>query len=250
MLIPSRTPVVSRQIANFAAEVVLTPSSDGTITLAPHPIYDPTHFANLRQLSTVAGREGYNGACVPAIRCDSVHPAPLMIPPPRPTAGSAALRLGRVHLVCDPRTPSDACRVQTCHNTIMWPLSPLSRPPHATRPPSARHASPFMRHPPPPPSRRPRVSDLRHAAPHSPGAHPSTSRPPPPTRHLRTGGLRLLQAALHRFFLHCRRNDVDLPGDRGFTAHYHTTVPRQVGLAGSSAIVTAFMKAVLAFYGA
>jgi len=123
--------------------VILTPSSDGSITLAPHPIYDPTHFANLRQLSTVAGREGYNGAWR-IEGCISLHPQP-----------------------------------------------------------------------------------LTHTA----------------------GGLRLLQAALHRFFLHCRRNDIDLPGDRGFVAHYHTTVPRQVGLAGSSAIVTAFMKALLAFYG-
>jgi hypothetical protein len=77
MLILFRTPVLSRQIANFAAEVVLTPSSDGTITLAPHPIYDPTHFANLRQLSTVAGREGYNGACVPGHAAIRFTPCPL-----------------------------------------------------------------------------------------------------------------------------------------------------------------------------
>lgn len=63
------------------------------------------------------------------------------------------------------------------------------------------------------------------------------------------GGLRLLQAALHRFFRHCRVREIDLH-DRGFTARYHTTIPRQVGLAGSSAIITAFIRAVLVHYGA
>lgn len=63
-----------------------------------------------------------------------------------------------------------------------------------------------------------------------------------------SGGIRLMAAALHRFYQHCAKRGVVLP-DKGFAARYHTTVPRQVGLAGSSAIITAFLRAVLRFYG-
>lgn len=49
------------QIANFFAEVLLHPSSSSAITLVPHHIYDPSTFDNLRQLSTISGREGYSG---------------------------------------------------------------------------------------------------------------------------------------------------------------------------------------------
>lgn len=62
------------------------------------------------------------------------------------------------------------------------------------------------------------------------------------------GGLRLFHAALFRLAKHCREHDVQLPR-RGFTAWYHTTVPRQVGLAGSSALLTAFVRAVFQHYG-
>lgn len=113
---------MSVTIHNFRAEVLLSPASDASITLIPHTVYDAATFANLRHISTVAAREGYNG------------------------------------------------------------------------------------------------------------------------------GLRLMAAALHRFFLHCRTRGVDL-ADRGFSARYHTTVPKQVGLAGSSAIVTAFVRALMKFYG-
>ena len=64
-----------------------------------------------------------------------------------------------------------------------------------------------------------------------------------------SGGLRLMAAALHRFHVLCTLKQYPLNRSRGFTARYHTTVPRQVGLAGSSAIITAFLRAVFAFYG-
>ena len=64
-----------------------------------------------------------------------------------------------------------------------------------------------------------------------------------------SGGIRLMMAALHRFRKHCADKGVVLPPESGFFVRYHTSVPRQVGLAGSSAIVTAFLRAVMAFYG-
>jgi galactokinase/mevalonate kinase-like predicted kinase len=115
-------------VANFRAEAWLLPNadpSDATISLFPHPVYDPLRFPNLRHLSTVSGREGYSG------------------------------------------------------------------------------------------------------------------------------GIRLMMAALHRVYLHLTKRGIAFPpaGASGFTLKYHTTVPRQVGLAGSSAILTAFLRAILRHYG-
>jgi glucuronokinase len=62
------------------------------------------------------------------------------------------------------------------------------------------------------------------------------------------GGLRLLQACCKKFFEYCNFNGIALPR-QSFTLSYDTNVPRQVGLAGSSAIVTACLKALMAFYG-
>lgn len=61
------------------------------------------------------------------------------------------------------------------------------------------------------------------------------------------GGQRLLFAACKRFAEYCRTHGITLDR-RGFTISYDTNIPRQVGLAGSSAIVTAAMKALLRFY--
>ncbi len=62
------------------------------------------------------------------------------------------------------------------------------------------------------------------------------------------GGTRLLYAACKRFRDYCRERDIVLP-DRGFTIGYDTNIPRQVGLAGSSAIVTAAIQGLMEFYG-
>jgi len=62
------------------------------------------------------------------------------------------------------------------------------------------------------------------------------------------GGLRLQFAACKRFREYCANAGIQL-SDRNFTVRYTTNIPRQVGLGGSSAIVTATMKALMAFYG-
>ncbi len=66
-------------------------------------------------------------------------------------------------------------------------------------------------------------------------------------RHGYYGGVRLLRAAAKAFVDHCTARDVALH-DRGFRLTYRSTVPRQVGLAGSSAIVVAALRALMAFY--
>lgn len=61
------------------------------------------------------------------------------------------------------------------------------------------------------------------------------------------GGQRLVKAAMKRLHDHCRKNDIELH-DRSFTISYESDIPRLVGLAGSSAIITATMRALLKFY--
>ena len=61
------------------------------------------------------------------------------------------------------------------------------------------------------------------------------------------GGIRLIKAAIKRFRDHCHRQGITLP-DRNFTLEYTTNIPVRVGLAGSSAIVTSTMRALLEFY--
>ncbi len=61
------------------------------------------------------------------------------------------------------------------------------------------------------------------------------------------GGLRLVKAAIKRFAEHCQRYEIALPR-QNFSLRYSSTIPRQVGLAGSSAIVTATMRALCRFY--
>jgi len=61
------------------------------------------------------------------------------------------------------------------------------------------------------------------------------------------GGARLVKAAVKHFADDCTRQGITLPG-RNCTLEYDTTIPRQVGLAGSSAIITATMKALQQFY--
>lgn len=58
------------------------------------------------------------------------------------------------------------------------------------------------------------------------------------------GGVRLVKAAVKRFADHCRDRGLDITG-RGFRIRYETDIPVRVGLAGSSAIVTATIKALM-----
>ncbi len=62
------------------------------------------------------------------------------------------------------------------------------------------------------------------------------------------GGIRLLKATAKRFYDYCRENEIVLP-DMNFTLRYSSNIPHGVGLAGSSAIITACMRALMAFYG-
>jgi glucuronokinase len=62
------------------------------------------------------------------------------------------------------------------------------------------------------------------------------------------GGVRLIKAAVRRFGDYCAENGIPL-APRNFTAEYSSNIPRLVGMAGSSAIVTAVMRALMQFYG-
>lgn len=61
------------------------------------------------------------------------------------------------------------------------------------------------------------------------------------------GGLRLLAASIARFHDYSQENGIELD-DRNFTIRYRSSIPHQVGLAGSSAIITACFRALMAFY--
>ena len=66
-------------------------------------------------------------------------------------------------------------------------------------------------------------------------------------RHGYYGGIRLLKATIKRFFDYCLDNHIQID-ERNFTIRYSSNVPTQVGLAGSSAIITACMRSLMAFY--
>jgi glucuronokinase len=61
------------------------------------------------------------------------------------------------------------------------------------------------------------------------------------------GGLRLVKAAIKKFAEYCDRQGLKLP-DQNFSVRYDSNIPRQVGLSGSSAIITATMRALMKFY--
>lgn len=60
------------------------------------------------------------------------------------------------------------------------------------------------------------------------------------------GGVRLIKAAIRKFYDYCPKENTDL--DKNFTISYDSNVPLRVGLAGSSAIITSVMKALMCFY--
>jgi len=62
------------------------------------------------------------------------------------------------------------------------------------------------------------------------------------------GGIRLLKATIKRFYDYCQAHQIELHR-KNFTIRYHSTIPHGVGLAGSSAIITACLRALTAFYG-
>jgi len=62
------------------------------------------------------------------------------------------------------------------------------------------------------------------------------------------GGIRLIKATIKRFVDYCDRLGLPLH-DRNFSVRYSTRIPRQVGLAGSSAIIAATLRCLMEFYG-
>ena len=61
------------------------------------------------------------------------------------------------------------------------------------------------------------------------------------------GGIRLLKAAGKKFNEYCRANQIEI-ANRNFTIRYDSDIPNRLGLAGSSAIITATMRAMCRFY--
>ena len=61
------------------------------------------------------------------------------------------------------------------------------------------------------------------------------------------GGIRLVKATIKKFVDYCRSQHLPLH-DRNFSARYHSTIPRQLGLAGSSAIIVATLRCLMEFY--
>jgi len=61
------------------------------------------------------------------------------------------------------------------------------------------------------------------------------------------GGIRIIQALIVRFLDYCREQAIELP-DRNFTLEYESTIPQRLGLGGSSAIITASLRALTRYY--
>lgn len=62
------------------------------------------------------------------------------------------------------------------------------------------------------------------------------------------GGIRIIQALIVRFVDYCREQGIEL-GDRNFTLEYNSSIPQRLGLGGSSAIITASLRALCIYYG-
>jgi glucuronokinase len=62
------------------------------------------------------------------------------------------------------------------------------------------------------------------------------------------GGIRLIKATIKRFVEYCAANGLALH-ERNFSVRYQSNIPRQVGLAGSSALITATLRCLLEYYG-
>lgn len=66
------------------------------------------------------------------------------------------------------------------------------------------------------------------------------------------GGIRLVKATIKKYVEYCARKSETDPAyrlhDRNFSVRYATEIPRQVGMAGSSAIVVATLRALMDFY--
>ena len=62
------------------------------------------------------------------------------------------------------------------------------------------------------------------------------------------GGIRLVKATIKKFVEYCVSQGISLH-ERNFSIRYQSNIPRQVGLAGSSAIIVAVLRCLMEFYG-
>lgn len=61
------------------------------------------------------------------------------------------------------------------------------------------------------------------------------------------GGIRIIQALVVRFMDYCRERGIELE-DRNFTIEYESNIPQRLGMGGSSAIITAALRALTQYY--
>lgn len=61
------------------------------------------------------------------------------------------------------------------------------------------------------------------------------------------GGIRIIQALIVRFMDYCREMGIELP-NRNFNIEYESTIPQRLGLGGSSAIITASLRALCEYF--
>ena len=61
------------------------------------------------------------------------------------------------------------------------------------------------------------------------------------------GGIRLLKACVKTFYSYCMKEHISLSNDN-FTLRYQSDIPNRLGMAGSSAIITATMRAMIRFF--
>src|SRR5919112_3582790 len=61
------------------------------------------------------------------------------------------------------------------------------------------------------------------------------------------GGIRILQALIVRFVDYCRAAGIELE-NRNFTIEYESTIPLRLGMGGSSAIITAALRALCQYF--
>lgn len=61
------------------------------------------------------------------------------------------------------------------------------------------------------------------------------------------GGIRIIQALIVRLIDYCRQHEIELE-NRNFTLEYESNIPQRLGLGGSSAIITASLRALCRYY--
>lgn len=61
------------------------------------------------------------------------------------------------------------------------------------------------------------------------------------------GGIRIIQALIVRFIDYCRERGIPLE-DRNFTLEYESNIPLRLGMGGSSAIITAALRALCQYF--